>query len=56
MENNIELIFYETDDDIVSVCLNCGLEQEVPAFIYDEIGKLATHKELDNKKSMYYLL
>ena len=45
-----ELDFFGIDDnDIDSICLNCGLEEEIPAFIYDEMGKLITHKELNNK-------
>ena len=35
--------------DIKSICLNCGLEETIPDFIYDEMGGKAKHKELKTK-------
>jgi len=44
-----EINLFETDDDIDSMCLNCGFEQKIPDFIYGEMGILLKHKELNNK-------
>ena len=35
--------------DIKSICLNCGLEELVPDFIYDEMGSKVKHNELKTK-------
>ena len=35
--------------DIKSICLNCGLEETVPDFIYDEMGSKVKHNELKTK-------
>ena len=39
------------DSDVDSICLNCGREEKIPDFIYDEMGHLTLHKELGNKKA-----
>ena len=51
MDKNFYEMFYDNDnEDIASVCLNCGYEAIVPDFIYDEFGVLIKHKELNNEK------
>ena len=40
------------ESDIESICLNCGLEEVVPDFIYDEMGGKSKHKELKTKKKV----
>lgn len=38
--------------DIKSICLNCGLEETIPDFIYDEMGGKAKHRELKTKQKV----
>ena len=37
------------DEDILTKCLKCGFEEQVPDFIYDEFGKKKFHKELGKR-------
>lgn len=38
--------------DIESICLNCGLEDTIPDFIYDEMSESVKHKELKTKQKV----
>lgn len=38
--------------DVKSICLNCGLEETIPDFIYDEMGGKAKHKELKTEQKV----
>ena len=38
--------------NIESICLNCGLEETIPNFIYDEMGGKEKHKELKTKQKV----
>jgi len=40
------------ESDIESICLNCGLEELIPDFIYDEMGGKSKHKELKTKQKV----
>lgn len=40
------------DGDVKSICLNCGYEDTIPDFIYDEFSEKIKHKELKNDKKI----
>lgn len=52
MENDFIFNFDDTSSDIESICLNCGLEEKVPDFIYDEMGSRVKHKELKTNQKV----
>ena len=52
MENDFIFNFDDTSSDIESICLNCGLEEKVPNFIYDEMGSRVKHKELKTNQKV----
>lgn len=56
MDNeDFDFINMNLDDDlpdIESICLNCGLEETIPDFIYGEMGGKQKHKELKTKQKV----
>lgn len=52
MEDDFIFNFNDTSSDIESICLNCGLEEKVPDFIYDEMGSRVKHKELKTNQKV----
>ena len=41
----------DDSDDIDSICLNCGKEDRIPCFIYDEYSKKRYHLKIKKKVS-----
>ena len=44
--------FEERTSDIESICLNCGLEEKIPDFIYDEMCEKKKHNELKTNQKI----
>ena len=41
--------YNDIDEEIITKCLKCGIEEPAPNFIYDEFRKKKFHKELKKR-------